>query len=96
MTNITESLTASAQGKEQVLYSVLYVIAAAALVAMGAPGYVAFLLIFGTVLYNVSKIGKNKYWFEENSTTDWIIGISYLVSVGAGVIVGILYTFGIV
>lgn len=96
MENVSGTLTGVANLKEQVLYSVLYVIAAVALVAMGAPGYVAFLLIFGTVLYNVSKIGKSKEWFEENGTTDWILGISYLISVGAGVIVGFLYTFGIV
>ncbi len=91
-----EKLTAPAKAKEQVLYSVLYVIAAVGMVTMGAPGYVAFLIIFGAALYNVSKIGKNKEWFEENGTTDWILGISYLISVGAGVIVGFLYTFGIV
>ncbi|WAM22542.1 MAG: hypothetical protein OI715_00175 (plasmid) [Candidatus Methanoperedens sp.] len=96
MENISETLTGVANLKEQVLYSLLYVIAALGMVVMGAPGYVAFLLIFGVALYNVSKFGKTREWFEENSKTDWIIGIGYLVFVGAGVIVGLLYTFRIV
>ncbi len=91
-----EKLTGVANVKEQIFYSVLYVIAGIGMVVMGAPGYVAVLLIFGALLYNVSKIGKNKEWFEENSKTDWIIGIGYLVFVGAGVIVGFLYTFRII
>jgi hypothetical protein len=96
MENIKETLTGVASVKGQILYSILYVIAAIGMVSMGAPGYVAVLLIFGTALYNISKFGKAREWFEENSKTDWILGIGYLVLVGAGVIVGFLYTFRII
>jgi flagellar biosynthesis protein FliQ len=96
MENVSEKLTGVANIKEQVLYSVLYVIAAVGMVVMGAPWYVAVMLFLGTVLYNVSKIGKNEAWFEEDSKTAWIIGIAYLVSVGVGVIVGLLFTLDLV
>ncbi|MGB8217397.1 MAG: hypothetical protein WCE94_08855 [Candidatus Methanoperedens sp.] len=96
MVNIAEKLTSVANVKEQILYSLLYVLAGIGMVVMGAPEYVAVLLIFGTALYNISKFGKAREWFEENSKTDWTIGIGYLVFVGSGVIVGFLYTFRII
>jgi hypothetical protein len=96
MVNISEKLTSVANVKEQILYSLLYVLAGIGMVLMGAPGYVAVLLGLGAVLYNISKFGKTREWFEENSKTDWTIGIGYLVLVGSGVIVGFLYTFRII
>ncbi len=88
-----ESLTGAAQTKGQILYTAFYIIAAVILVVMGVPLYVSCLLIISAVLYNVSKIGKNKYWFEENSSVDMGIAIFYLIIVSAGVILALLYLF---
>ncbi len=88
-----EKLTGAAQMKEQIMYTAFYVIAAVFLLVMGVPIFVSGLLVFGAVLYNVSKVGKNKYWFEENSSVEVGLAICYLIVVGAGVILALLYMF---
>ncbi len=84
-------LTGVAQVKEQIMYSVFYIIAAVFLLIMSVPAYVPGLLVLGAVLYNVSKIGKTKYWFDDDSGTNKAIAVSYLIVIGAGVILALLY-----
>jgi hypothetical protein len=88
-----ERLTGAAQMKEQILYTVFYIIAAVFMLIMGVPGFVSGLLIIGAALYNVSKVGKSRYWFEENSSAETGLAIFYLIVVGAGVILAMLYLF---
>ncbi len=90
-----ERLTGVAQLKEQIMYTIFYIAAAVVLLIMGIPGFVSGLLVGGAALYNVSKVGKAKYWFEEDSGTNKAIAILYLIVVAAGVILALLYMLDI-
>jgi hypothetical protein len=93
--SITESLTSPATEKGQILYTIAFVIAGAIMASTGTGLYSGGALILGAILYNLSKIGLNRYWFEENSSTHWAIGISYMLLVGGGIITWMLISFGI-
>jgi hypothetical protein len=93
--NVRESLTSPATEKGQILYTIAFIIAGVIMVSAGTGLYSGAALIFGAILYNLSKVGLNRYWFEENSSTHWAIGISYMLLVGGGIITWMLISFGV-
>ncbi|HWQ96354.1 MAG TPA: hypothetical protein VN368_03165 [Candidatus Methylomirabilis sp.] len=93
--NVKESLTSPVTEKGQIFYTIAFVIAGVMMASTGVGLYSGAALILGAVLYNLSKIGLNRYWFEENSTKHWAIGISYMLLVGVGIITWMLISFGI-
>jgi len=93
--NVRESLTSPVTEKGQIFYTIAFVIAGVMMASTGVGLYSGAALILGAVLYNLSKIGLNRYWFEENGTTHWAIGISYMLLVGGGIIAWMLISFGV-
>ncbi len=92
--NAIESLTDTANVKGQIMYTIFYIVAAVFLLVENVPAYVSGLLLVGAVLYNVWKIGRSKFVIEEDSTAEKAIAIGYLVVVGAGVLLALLYMSG--
>ncbi len=88
---VDASLLKAALAREQTVYTIMYAVAAMILLAMRVPTFVPALLILGAGLYNLSKLGKNNHWFQQNGTADWALGISYMFVVVVGVIAAILY-----
>ncbi len=88
---VSQAPLKAALAREQTVYTLLYAVAAMILLAMRVPVFVPALLILGAGLYNVSKLGKNNHWFQENGSADWAIGTSYIVVVVVGIIAAFLY-----
>ncbi len=93
--NVKESLTSPVTEKGQLIYTIAFVAAGMVIASTGAGLYSGAALILGAVLFNVSKVGLNKYWFEENSTVHWAIGIAYMLLVGGGIITWMLISLGV-